>query len=127
MFDRFLASFTSTNRIDVSSHNASVGQELRNALRTVLAGLEPAIQGVAEYGARSGSTPGRCQQTWCPLCATTALVAGEHHPLSALVAEHAAPLLAVIREMVDADTHSAGERDQPRPSSYQPIPVTVVE
>lgn len=111
----------------MSSHSASVGPELRSVIRTVLASLDPAIQIAADYAAGSGSTPGQCQQPWCPLCALIAFTDGEHHPLSTLIAEHGASLLAVLRAMVNDNDGTVPASDQPRSSGYQSIPITVAK
>ena len=112
---------------NLSGGHPTVGPELRNLARTILASLEPLMQAATEYAARTATTPGKCQQTWCPLCALAALAAGEHHPLSTLVAEHGASMLALIQAMVTESTPSQRDPETTVPSSYQPIPVTVVE
>ena len=111
----------------MSGAHPTIGPELRHLARTVLAGLEPVIQATADYAARTASTAGKCQQTWCPLCALAALAAGEHHPLSTLLAEHGASMLALIQAMVTESTPPQHDPETTVPNSYQPIPVTVVE
>jgi hypothetical protein len=125
----------------MSGAHPTVGPELRHLARTILASLEPAIQAATDYTARTASTPGKCQQTWCPLCALAALASGEQHPLSTLVAEHGASMLALILAMVtesappqhDPETTkdaTFGGASQPQPATqngYQPIAVPVVD
>ena len=95
---------------------------------------------------RSGDSPGKCQQVWCPVCALAALVSGEQHPLLTVIADHSVALLAVISAIIEqsADaTQSGGEPPEgpppppdspngdgpppPGPGRYQHIPVTVEE
>jgi hypothetical protein len=88
----------------MSGAHSNVGPELRHLAETILAILDPAIQAAVGYARRTDSTPGKCQQRWCPLCALAALAADEEHPLSSLIAEHGASLIALIRAMVSANT-----------------------
>lgn len=113
----------------MSGTDPTLGLEVDRALRAILASLAPAIQAAADYLARTTSAPGKCQQTWCVLCALTALAEGEQHPLPTLVAEHGASLLGLIEAMVNSKTPDdpAGDVNHPSPSSYQPIAVTIVE
>lgn len=113
----------------MSNAQPTLGAELQDALRTFLASLEPMIQAAADYVAGADSGPGKCQQTWCVLCALAALADGEPHPLSTLVTAHGTALLGLIRAMVNTDTpeDTTGQANPPRSSSYEPIAVTIVQ
>ena len=126
--------------------HSDLAPELRQLAQTILDRLDPAVRLAAARAAGSGDGPGKCQQVWCPVCALAALVAGEQHPLLAVVAEHSVALLAVIRAIIE-DTADAGNippeppetppppsgppgGDEPPPAGpgrYQHIPVTVEE
>lgn len=107
------------------SHSRTPHPELQQLAQTVLAVIDPLIQAVTTSKPTDGK-PGKCEQTWCPVCAVAAIAAGETHPLAAIVAEHGAALLAVIRA-VATPTEPDAEPPPDRPSGYQPIPVTIYE
>ncbi|EHI13868.1 hypothetical protein KEK_06237 [Mycolicibacterium thermoresistibile ATCC 19527] len=132
---------------DVNGPHADLGPELRQLAQAILDRLDPAVRTAAAMAAGRGDGPGRCQQVWCPVCALAALVAGEHHPLLSVIAEHSVALMTVIRAMV-ADIEAAGNGDRPPegppepptgppgpegdrpppgPGRYQHIPITVEE
>jgi hypothetical protein len=131
----------------VSGSHPDLGPELRQLAQTILDRIDPALRLAAARAAGSGDGPGKCQQVWCPVCALAALVAGEHHPLLTVVADHSVALLAVIRAIIEQSDQSPPEggppdappppppspdgpssRDGPSsPSRYQHIPVTVEE
>jgi hypothetical protein len=122
--------------------------ELRQLAQAILERLDPAVKAAAARATSGGE--GRCQQTWCPVCALAALVTGEQHPLLTVIAEHSVALLAVVRAMVDAMDTGRGSGtdtgeppgpadprpdgpapdDDPPPSGpgrYEHIPITVEE
>jgi hypothetical protein len=124
----------------VSGAHRDLGPELRQIAQLIFDRLDPAVRAAAALAADRGGGPGRCQQTWCPVCALAALVSGEQHPMLTLIADHSVALLSVIRAMVD-DTGRARERqpppgdgdgpgggaEPPTPGRYQDIPVIVEE
>jgi hypothetical protein len=104
------------------------GPEIRQLAKTILTMLEPVIQAAAALTPQADSEPGKCQQVWCPVCAVAAIAAGESHPLTALIGEHSAALLSLIRAMANQDDPDPPDDQSPQPpGGYQPIPVTVVE
>lgn len=128
----------------MSGDHADLGPELRQLAQTILDRLDPAVRAAAARAAGSGDGPGKCQQVWCPVCALAALVAGEQHPLLAVIAEHSVALMTVIRAIIE-DTASGGDGPPeppddrppppdgpgsgppPGPGRYEHIPVTVEE
>jgi hypothetical protein len=70
------------------------------------------------------------------VCAMGALASGEQHPLAAIVAEHGAALLSLIRAMANSDdpgpadegarAEEFGQRPK-APGRYQPIAITIHE
>ena len=100
--------------------HAPIGPELRRLAQAVLDRLDPALRAAAMAATGSGG-PGRCQQVWCPVCALAALIAGEQHPLLAVVAEHSAALTAVIAAML-ADVQTAGPGAPMPPADGDPAP-----
>jgi len=120
----------------VSGAHSDIGPELRQIAALILDRLDPAIRAAAALAADRGDGPGKCQQTWCPVCALAALVTGEQHPLLSVIAEHSIALLTVIRAMIDGaqpsppdggDGPAGGGPDRPPPGRYQNIPITVEE
>ncbi|MDP9165597.1 MAG: hypothetical protein M3O32_06000 [Actinomycetota bacterium] len=104
----------------------------------ILAIVDPLVEAATKAAASlPDAKPARCEQVWCPACATVAIATGEHHPLKAVVAEHGAALLAVLRTVATAsDTQVAESPDttgtqggttqpEPGPGHYQPITVTI--
>jgi hypothetical protein len=116
----------------VSGAHSDIGPELRQIAQLILDRLDPAVRAAAALATERGQGPGRCQQTWCPVCALAALATGEQHPMLTLIAEHSVALLTVIRAMVDTADHRPppdGGPAGPAPSGgrYQHIPVIVEE
>lgn len=129
----------------MSRAHTDIGPELRRLAQAILDGIDPALRGAAAMALGAGV--GKCQQVWCPVCALAALVTGEQHPLTTIIANHSVALLDVIRAIVDdidrsakpppddppgggLSTESAGETgngDGVVKTRYQPIPVTVQE
>lgn len=127
----------------MSGPHPDIGPELRQLAQAVLDKLDPAVRWTAARALSSGA--GKCQQVYCPVCALAALVAGEQHPLLAIVAEHSVALLTVIRAVVDgpdgagsrgpdgppdgppSPPPAGGEPSPPAPGRYQHIPVVVEE
>lgn len=108
-------------------HSDRAHPELQQLAQTLLAIIDPLIQAAATFVPPvDGGTTGKCQQTWCPVCAVAAVAAGEPHPLAAIVAEHGAAVLAVVRAVATPGEPDA-EQPSDRPSGYQPIPVTIFE
>lgn len=106
--------------------------ELRQLAQTILAILDPAIQAAAALTSTAEREPGKCAQVWCPVCALGAVASGEQHPLLALIAEHGAGFVALIRTLADgggsdSPTDAAPTKEGHAGSSgrYQPIPVTI--
>src|ERR1700710_1008288 len=100
----------------------------------ILAILTPLVEAGTTLLPPADAEPGRCQQLWCPVCATAAVASGEQHPLVTLVAEHGAAMLSIVRAMVhpeNAGPPPAGPppddtaAPSPTTSGYQPIHVTV--
>lgn len=122
--------------------------EFRLLADSVLARIEPIL---AEYAERPQSCEGQAPSSevpdfsgcsWCPVCALAAAIRGEHHELLAVLAGHAATLLALLRQLLDeflggSDGTPGGGQDgkgstedvsgdgPPRPSAFVPINVTV--
>ncbi len=121
----------------VSGTHSDIGPELRQIAQLILDRLDPAVRAAAALAAERGEGPGKCQQTWCPVCALAALVTGEQHPLLIVIAEHSIALLTVIRAVVEGaerqpppdggDGPGGDESDRPPPGRYQHIPITVEE
>ena len=134
----------------MNGEHSDLGPELRQLAQTILDRLDPALR-MAAARASAGSSPGKCQQVWCPVCALAALASGEQHPLLTVIADHSVALLTVVRailEQTETTAQTAQERSaddqppdgpppppppdggQPPPpgsSRYQHIPVTVEE
>ncbi|AWV47643.1 hypothetical protein JK2ML_0891 [Mycobacterium leprae Kyoto-2] len=128
----------------MSGGYADIGPELRKLAQMTLDGIGPAVRSAAALVAGARGT-GKCQQAWCPVCALTALVIGEQHPLLTVIADHSVALLDVIRAIVDdidqsnkipPDSPHGGGLDTETPAQtntsngtvrrrYQPIPVSV--
>jgi hypothetical protein len=119
----------------VTGEHPEFGPELKQLAQRFLIMLDPFIQAAAVFAPSVYGEPGKCQQVWCPVCAIVAIASGEEHPLSAIVAEHGAVLLSVVRAMAnskDAGSADGGARaentqQEKAPGRYQPIPVTIQE
>ena len=129
----------------MSGEHSDLGPELRQLAQTILDRLDPAVRLAAARAAGSGDSPGRCQQVWCPVCALAAVATGESHPLLAVVAEHGAALVTVLRAVLEDGVPSpdgsgpppdeppppdgvpAGDQPPAEPGRYQPIPVVVAD
>ncbi|MDR7171478.1 hypothetical protein J2W56_005238 [Nocardia kruczakiae] len=77
------------------AHDDSFGefaQELRALAETLLERVEPALRRAAADGREWDSC------SWCPVCATAALVRGEHHDVVAAIADHGTAIVTVLRE-----------------------------
>ncbi|AXN45167.1 hypothetical protein DSM43518_00868 [Mycobacterium marinum] len=125
--------------------HTEVGPELRKLAQAILDGVDPALRAAAAMA--SGGATGKCQQVWCPLCALAALVNGEQHPLTTVIAEHSVALLNVIRAIVEDIDRSAkpppdgppggglssesapenGSANADAKTRYQAIPITLQE
>ncbi|MEE9243058.1 MAG: hypothetical protein V3U55_03240 [Mycobacterium sp.] len=79
--------------------HSDVGPELRNLAEAVLDRLDPAVRLLAARVQASG--PGKCEQRWCPVCALTAVISGEQHPMLDVVADHSVALLTLVKAMLD--------------------------
>jgi hypothetical protein len=129
---------------EVTGVHPDIGPELRRLAQKILDQIDPAVRLAAARAIGDGAGTGQCQQVWCPVCALAAVVSGDEHPLLTVIAEHSVSLLAVIRAIVDqvdpADQPTppppdgppdgGGQpeaADDPRPTRYQPITVTVDE
>ena len=132
----------------MSGAHSDLGPELRALAQSILDKLDPAIRLAAARAQSASTSPGRCQQVWCPVCALAALISGEQHPLLDVVAEHSVALLTLVKAMVDTvDVNTAGSPlppdpptpggppddpgppppTPPPPGRYQHIPVDVDE
>ena len=125
----------------MSGTHSDIGPELRQIAQLILDRLDPAVRAAAALAADRGEGPGKCQQTWCPVCALAALVTGEQHPLLTVIAEHSIALLTVIRAVVEGGAAPSDRRpppdgdggpggdgaDRPPPGRYQQIPITLEE
>lgn len=121
----------------MTGEHADVGPDLQQLARTILAMLDPLVQAGAAFAPTTGGEPGRCQQVWCPVCAVAAVAAGEQHPLVAILVEHGAALLSVLRTVATTHDeprapHGSAPADTsgtppPETGRYQPIVVTVHE
>jgi hypothetical protein len=131
----------------MSGSHPDLGPELRALAQTILDRLDPAVRLAATRAAGLGDGSAKCQQVWCPVCALAALIAGEQHPLLAVVADHSVALLTVIRAIIEQSDQAGpdgtppdappppppspdGPGDRPAPSGpgrYEHIPVTVEE
>jgi hypothetical protein len=130
---------------EVNGEHSDIGPELRQLAQTILDRIDPAVRLAAARAVAAGTSPGKCQQVWCPVCALAALAAGEQHPLLTVVADHSVALLTVIRAIIESTEQSAGPPNPPDdrppasdppdgdppappgPGRYQHIPVTVEE
>ena len=90
--------------------HSDVGPELRHLAEAVFDRLDPAVRLLAATVQASG--PGKCEQVWCPVCAITALISGEQHPMLDVVAEHSVALLTLVKAMLD-NLEGAGAPSQP--------------
>lgn len=82
--------------------------EFRVLADTVLSRIEPIVAQMAEGRTNASADlepseglPAFSGCSWCPVCALAALMRGEHHELLAILAGHAAVLLALLRELLD--------------------------
>jgi hypothetical protein len=134
--------------------HAKLLAELRLLTDSVLARVEPMLATFAEGQQRADRTsttsseelPAFSGCSWCPVCALAAAIRGEHHELLAVLAGHAATLLALLRVFLDkilggrdggqgsgpeggpdgaVPTPDGPASKQPRPSAFLPIDVTV--
>src|SRR5690606_4015196 len=67
-------------------------EELRMLAETVLERVEPTLRSAAE------DRPEWSSCSWCPVCATAALVRGEHHDVLTALADHGTAIVTVLRE-----------------------------
>jgi hypothetical protein len=118
----------------VTDEHPECGPELKQLAQQILVLLDPLIQAAAAFAPPVGGEPGKCQQVWCPVCAIVAFASGEEHPLTAIVAEHGAALLSLVRalansddaEPAEANARSEGSEQVSKvPGRYQSIPVTL--
>jgi hypothetical protein len=117
----------------VIGEHPELGPELKQLAQQVLIVLDPVIQAAAVFTPSVGGEPGKCQQVWCPVCAIAAIAAGGEHPLAAIVAEHGAALLSVVRAMAnskdaapsDGGTRAESPDQETTPGRYQPIPIII--
>ncbi|WP_019928310.1 hypothetical protein [Nocardia sp. BMG111209] len=110
-----------------ADHLAEFTEELRLLAEAVLERVEPILRRATEEDRPEWDGCG-----WCPVCATAALVRGEHHEAIATIAQHGTALITVLREAlagvpVDPVLPDEPEQtaDRPAPARYQPIPVQI--
>jgi hypothetical protein len=119
----------------VIGEHPEFGSELKQLAQQILLVLDPVIQAAAVFAPTVGGEPGKCQQVWCPVCAIAAIASGEEHPVAAIVVEHGAALLSVVRAMAnskdagpaDGGTRAESPEQEKTPGTYQPIPITIHE
>ncbi|MFV8051057.1 hypothetical protein [Mycobacterium sp. 48b] len=93
----------------MTGSHPELGSELRQLAQDILDRLDPAVRlAAANFAASADSSPGKCQQVWCPVCALAAVVNGEQHPLLSVIAEHSVALLTVIRAVLDDGSDGFG-------------------
>lgn len=89
-------------------------EELRQLAETVLERVEPALRNASE------GRPEWAGCSWCPVCATAALMRGEHHDVLTAVADHGTAIVTVLREalagapvepVLPTDPHTTGHPD----------------
>lgn len=111
----------------------NLGIDLPQLAGSLLAFLEPLLEAAATYVTPSDGEPGRCQQAWCPVCAIVAVASGEEHPMVAVVTDHAAGLVSLLRAIATPDLPdppNGGGPTEPAerpdgPGNYEPIQVTI--
>ena len=107
--------------------------ELRKFARAVLDVLVPLGEALAAGVPPPTGEQSSCQQAWCPVCAMAALVCGEQHPMTTVVAEYAAVLVSMLGAVADhggapdppSKASHGGMPPPPAPGRYQHIPVIV--
>ena len=70
------------------------GDELRLLAEAFLERVEPTLRRAAVGASREAWSS--CD--WCPVCAVTALVRGEHHDILGTLADHGTSVIVVLRE-----------------------------
>lgn len=129
----------------MTGSHPDIGPELRQLAQAILDRLDPALRAAAALAASRADQPAKCQQVWCPVCALAAVATGESHPLLAVVAEHSAALVTVLRAVLEdgapgpdgsgpppaepppPDGVPAGDQPPVEPGRYQHIPVVVAD
>lgn len=120
----------------MTGEHPDLGPELQQLAAKILVMLDPLIQAATAMASPDDGEPGKCRQLWCPLCAMAAVASGEQHPLIAVVAEHSAALMTLIRATVNPQPAGAPggtarpadvDDPPPAPSRYEPIDVTIVD
>ena len=113
----------------MTAEHPDLGPELQQLAAKILDLLDPLIQAATAMTSTADQEPGKCQQVWCPFCAMAAVASGEQHPLIAIVAEHSAALMTLIRATVSPQPAGAPGDDTPSPppNRYQPIDVTIID
>lgn len=111
------------------------GEELRLLAEAVLERVEPSLRRAATGAGKQAWDS--CD--WCPVCALTALVRGEHHDIVAVLADHGTSVVTILREALagvpvdpklpaEMRGDDQGDRETP-PSRTDPvlvnIPVTI--
>ena len=107
----------------MTGSHPELGSELRQLAQEILDRLDPAVRlAAANFAASADSSPGKCQQVWCPVCALAAVVNGEQHPLLSVIAEHSVALLTVIRAVLDDGGDGPGSGGDGGPGGDSPDP-----
>ncbi|OBG43567.1 hypothetical protein A5669_11975 [Mycolicibacterium fortuitum] len=107
----------------MTGSHPELGSELRQLAQEILDRLDPAVRlAAANFAASADSSPGKCQQVWCPVCALAAVVNGEQHPLLSVIAEHSVALLTVIRAVLDDRGDGPGSGGDGGPGGDSPDP-----
>ncbi|MCX4098738.1 hypothetical protein [Nocardia sp. alder85J] len=109
-----------------ADHMSEFTEELRLLAETLLERVEPVLRRAAADDRPEWDGCG-----WCPLCATAALVRGEHHEAVATIAAHGTAIVTVLREALAGVPVDPVAPDRPEPAQrpasarYQPIPVQI--
>jgi hypothetical protein len=107
---------------------ADPSPEVRKLATTLLAVLAPLLEAATKFAPGPDAEASKCQQPWCPLCAAVAVTSGEAHPLTTMVAEHGAAMVAIMRQLAATGESDAQPRQPPRNRGrYEHIPVTIHE
>lgn len=124
-----------TKDVTAGDEHPQFGEELRLLAEAVLERVEPSLRRAAA-GADMQAWDS-CD--WCPVCALTALIRGEHHDFLAVLADHGTSVVTILREALagvpvepklPAEMRGDGHADGDAPSARtEPalvnIPVTI--
>lgn len=121
-----------TDDAPLAGEHPQFGEELRLLAEALLERVEPSLRRAAAGAGKQ--VWDSCD--WCPVCALTALVRGEHHDILGLLADHGTSVVTILREALAGvpvepklppDLSSDGDGDEqaaPAPALVN-IPVTI--